>query len=179
MEELKALSNEYKQLYFAKHFPDLEHGLWAEQESIEKADLIGNILRTRNDSNLGFADVDDLYAVTPFADYLCKFAADLEISGVVDFENVADLGDENEFGDGVGYFDDIWGVEPYQVCRDQLKEITGGSEKAKSALQTGNVRLSDIPKELMTEQAKEQRIAWLEGKYKPIDLSKLLEAPLA
>ena len=90
--------------------------------------------------------------VYPFADYLRKLSKETGSCGVVDF-------DVREFGVW-----DVWGSEPYQLCSEQLNEITGGSEYARWTLEYGDVRLTDIPKELMSEQAKDERVAWLEGK---------------
>ncbi len=151
MDRLNAFGKERGHLYFTYHQANLEFGLWAEKESIDAADLRGDTLRNRDDNNLDFADDDEaLYEVAPFADYLCKFSEDLRISGIVDF--------------GSGVSDDPWGSEPYQICRNELNEITGGSKYARWALEHGDVRLSEIPKELMPEQAKDRRIDWLESK---------------
>ena len=136
------------QLYFAKYVLDLESGIEMERESICEADLVGDKIRADGD-HMTFCDW--LYEVAPFADYLCKLANDLEISGKVDFPLAA------PFSATVG-----WGIKSYQVCRNELEEITGKSEGACSALVHGDVKLSDIPKELMAPEAKEQRTAWLE-----------------
>lgn len=149
MDRLSAFGEKRSHLYFTYHQANLECGFWAEKESIDAADLRGDTLRNRNDNNLDFAD-EALYEVTPFADYLCKFSEDLGISGIVDF--------------GSGVADDPWGTEPYQICRNELNKITGGSKYARWALEHGDVRLSEIPKELMPEQAKDSRIDWLENK---------------
>ena len=147
------------QLYFA-NFPHslLEEGCEAEKWSIGEIDLSGDKVRSEG---IGFVFLKDgLDAVTPFADYLRKLANDLEISGKVDFfpETTSDV--------AVGEFDMLWGTEPYQVCREKLEQIAGGSESANSALAHGDVRLSDIPKELMPSDAKDKRkdkrVAWLE-----------------
>ena len=149
MESLRTFANTRKHLYFAHHLTDVEAGGWAEDESIDSADLRGDSLRNRDDNNLDFAG-EALYEVTPFADYLWKLSEDLELAGKVDF--------------GSGIFDDLWGAEPYQVCGNELREITGGSKCAKWALQYGDVRLSDIPNELMSEESKDRRIEWLESR---------------
>ena len=149
MERLRAFSKERKHLYFTHQQTNIELGLCAEEESIDAADLRGDALRNRDDTTLDFAG-EDLYEVTPFADYLCKLSEELGISGIVDF--------------GSGVSDDPWGAEPYQICRNQLSEITGSSKDARWALEHGDVRLSEIPRELMPEKAKDRRIEWLESK---------------
>ena len=156
MERLSDLGK-MSQLYFANYsHQKLEDGLYPEEVSIEAADLRGDKVRDEGDGT--WFSEDFLYAVTPFADYLCKLAKDLEISRKVDFFP------ETASHATVGEFDMIWGAEPYQVCRDELDEITGGSDLACSALAYGDVQLSDIPKELMTPDAKEKRVAWLKEK---------------
>ena len=141
-------------LYFASHSHLLEEGWGTEEMSIAAADLRGDKVRSEG-SSFDFMK-DDLYAVTPFADYLRQLATDLDIAGKVDFfpETTAHV--------AVGELDAIWGADPYQICREKLDEITGGSEKACSALAYGDVQLSKIPEELMTPEAKEERVAWLE-----------------
>ncbi len=149
MDRLSAFGKKWSHLYFTYYQGNIECGFWAEKESIEAADLRGDTLRNRDDANLDFAD-EALYEVTPFADYLCKFSKDLGISGIVDF--------------GSGVADDPWGTEPYQICRNELNEISGDSKYARWALEHGDVRLSDIPRELMAKQARDRRIDWLENK---------------
>ena len=53
-----------------------------------------------------------------------------------------------------------------RVCRAELHRWTGDSERARWALEYGEVNLSDIPDDLLlfTEEAPEKRIAWLESK---------------
>ena len=154
MERLRDFGKK-SQLYFA-NYPHylLEEGCFPEEESIAAADLRGDEVRSHGSG--GSFPEDDLHAVTPFADYLRQLATDLDISGKVDFfpETAAHV--------AVGELDAIWGADPYQICREKLDEITGGSERACSALAYGDVQLSKIPKELMTPDAKEERVAWLE-----------------
>ena len=118
-----------------------------ERASIEKADLMGNDVRRE--------EWGDGYGV-PFCDYLCKLAEDLRIAGTVDF-----YPDDSDATVG---FDTIWGAEPYEVCRDLLGELTGGSRLARRALLRGDVRLSEIPSDLLSPDSREARVAWLEDK---------------
>ena len=57
-----------------------------------------------------------------------------------------------------------WGVMNYMICRDELVEISGDSLGALFALVRGDVRLPEIPGELMGEQAKGKRAEWLESR---------------
>lgn len=118
-----------------------------ERASIEKADLMGNDVRRE--------EWGDGYGV-PFCDYLCKLAEDLRIAGTVDF-----YPDDTDATVG---FDTIWGSEPYEVCRNLLGELTGGSRLARRALLRGNVRLSEIPGDLLSPNSRAARVAWLEDK---------------
>ena len=73
--------------------------------------------------------------------------------------------------------DDFWGVEPYEICGDELDEVTGGSQCAKWALEYGDVRLPDIPILLDLEgrsKFKELRVLWLEHRLSN-DARKLME----
>ena len=49
----------------------------------------------------------------------------------------------------------------YDICCDELDSIANGSSSAKVALETGHARLSEIPEELMAEDAGEARANWL------------------
>ena len=118
-----------------------------ERTSIEKADLMGNDVRRE--------EWGDGYGV-PFCDYLCKLAEDLRIAGTVDF-----YPDDSDATVG---FDTIWGAEPYEVCRNVLGELTGGSRLARRALLRGDVRLSEIPSDLLSPGSRAARVAWLEDK---------------
>ena len=99
---------------------------------------------------------DELNGVTPFADYLCKLAAELGADGIVDFlptESDATVGLET-----------IWGAEPYRVCGDALTDLTGGSRHARWALAYGDVQLSKMPRDLSHAKARDARVKWLEDR---------------
>ena len=153
MSRLRELS-QLGQLRFASLLVDIDTGCGVEEDSIDKADLLGDIVRRDG----YFSGSDYPNEVTPFADYLCKQAEDLDIDGIVDFS----LPPEETFA-SVG-FDTIWGAETYQVCRRELTELTGDSNIAKWALARGDVLLSKVPKQLMVPEAKDDRVRWLESK---------------
>ena len=52
----------------------------------------------------------------------------------------------------------------YDICRAELDRIANGSDDARMALETGHVRVSQIPGELMAEDAGEEREKWLKDK---------------
>ena len=143
-----------RQLYFALFSWMMDDGHEMEKKSILKKEIFGKDIRSDGDySTYG----DFLDEVTPFSDYLCKLANDLEISGAIDVR-------EAPWPVGVRWNDFDQDGGTYQVCRDVLEAITGGSKVARWVLAHGDVRLSDIPKELMKPDAKEERVAWLEEK---------------
>ena len=131
-------------LYGVSFLELVREGNEYERGSIENADLMGDDVRRE--------EWGDGYAGVPFRAYLCKLAEDM--SGAVDFSQNA--------SDATVGFGTIWGAEPYEVCRDILGELTGGSKLARRALLHGDVRLAQIPKDLMSPKAKDARVAWLE-----------------
>ncbi len=133
-------------LYGALFLELLSEGNDCERYSIENADLMGDDVRRE--------EWGDGYAGVPFRDYLCKLAENMGIAGIVDFFPGT--------SDATVGFGTIWGAEPYEVCRDVLGELTGGSRLARQALLHGDVRLSQIPKDLLSPKAKDARVAWLE-----------------
>lgn len=52
-------------------------------------------------------------------------------------------------------FDPLWGAMPYTVCRDILNDLTGGSNFARRALERGDARLSEIPKDLLSPESRD------------------------
>ena len=151
-------------LYFTKYLTSVEDGYGAEKDSIEKTDICGETIRN-DDSVLLFADADEsLYGLNPFMAYLRKFSRD---TGILDKAFPI----ENS--------DDPWGPESYiyLFLKKELEEITGGSHNAEWALRFGDVRLSEIPEELMPGEEKDdhknERIAWLEGKLSDESRAKL------
>ena len=132
-----------------------------EEESIARADLFGEHLFS--DAHDTFADEPfDPSAGNPFASYLGRLTADLDNRSVIDVE------------DGSLRYGAPWGRFPdYQLCDADLDGVTNGSADARRALETGHVRLSEVPEELMGGDAGEERAAWLEERLP--DLYKGLE----
>ena len=129
----------------------------AEKDSIAKADLFGEHL-------LGCVTYDlDPSTDNPFASYLRKLKAELAIPGVVDV-NSGDL----MFGSPLKFPD-------HDICLDELDDIANDSTNAKRALATGCARLSEIPEELMAEDAGEERAKWLEERLLDIFKEKEIE----
>ena len=128
----------------------MNEGIAAEEDSIDKADLFGEHLFS--DTSILMDDFFDLSTDNPFASYLRKLQVELDIPGVVHVDS-----DRLMFGSPLKFPD-------YNICRDELDGIANGSHFAKIALEAGDVRLSEIPEELMAEDAGEERAEWLEGK---------------
>ena len=128
----------------------IEHGMnegtFVEEESIDKADLFGEHL----DDDMG--KPFDSSENNPFTYYLRKLANELDISGIVGVDKgVLNIASDFKF-------------PHYNICNDELDRIANGSPIARVCLETGCARLSEIPDELMAEDASEKRAKWLEEK---------------
>ena len=140
----------------------------AEEESIDKNDIFGEYLLSDND---GMTDVAfDPSEDNPFACYLYKLAADLGIPVVIHVDGgKLDIHSDFRF-------------PYYDVYDEELDRIANGSRICRNALEIGQVRLSEIPEELMADATAEARQEWLEdrisekfGGLKNEDLENLLE----
>ena len=149
LSELGAASEtDARQLYFTHYSVDIDAGYHLEKESIELGDVAGE--KVRNDTSVDLHGREDVY---PFEDYLKTFASE---SG---------RGDLVEFTRGGRFIPDpFWGTEPYRLFPGWLEDLTGGSDHARWALEYGDVRFTDIPDELMSEDARDERVAWLESR---------------
>lgn len=126
-----------------------EWGSERDEDSIASADIFGVDLLEGGVSNIpAFEPIE----INPFADYLRNFAGELAVPDVVD----VDKGDLN--------FRSQYKFPDYEVCSEELDHISQGSSKARRTLETGHVRISEIPEELMAEDAGERRVKWLEDK---------------
>ena len=133
-----------KGLTFDVTLTPVPEAIEAEENSIAKADLFGEHLL----GDLDYYDLDPSID-NPFASYLRKLKAELDITGVVDVDSGG-----LRFGSPLKFPD-------YDICRDELDGIGNASASAKMALETGAARLSEIPGELMAEDAGEERAKWL------------------
>ena len=142
-------------LYFAQdvYQQAFDWGMATEEASIKKGDVLGReIWDEEGMQSWGFTE-DDV-TVTPFADYLEELAEKVDRPEMLTFHDLL-LVDQGL---------DVWGANPYAVCRGDLDEIAGGSRHARWALEWGNARISDIPENLMSEEAKDDRAEWLASK---------------
>ena len=125
-----------------------------EEYSIARADIFGDYLSKDSGGTIDVL-VDEPFDPdedNPFAHYLQQLANELDIPSVVD----VDGGDLNMASN--------YKFPHYDICREELDHITNGSPIARICLETGYVRISEIPKELMAEDACEERAKWLEEK---------------
>ena len=123
----------------------MDEGAGGEEESIDKADLFGEHL---DDDFMG--KPFDSSKNNPFTYYLRKLAEELAISAVVDVDSgVLSIASDFKF-------------PHYDICSEELDHIANGSPIARICLETGCARLSEIPEELMAEDAGEERAKWLE-----------------
>ena len=149
-------------LYFAKGYYQqaFDWGLGVEADSIKKGDVLGrDVWNGHGMMQWGFTE-DDV-TVTPFADYLEELAKQVSSPDLLKFNDML-LANQ-----GV----DVWGANPYSVCQGDLDVIVGDSRHARWALEWGNVRISEIPDDLMpedlaseSEDVKKRRSAWLASK---------------
>ena len=116
-----------------------------EAGSIAEADIFGEHLFGESDEPFDSSEGN------PFASHLRRLAADLECPGIVEVER-----------DGLRYGSPWPRLPDYDLCNDELESITNGSTDARRALETGHVRLSEIPEQLKGKHAGEERAAWLE-----------------
>ena len=128
-------------------------GTAAEEDSVGKADLFGEHLFSEPDTLVyKFFDPSD----NPFASYLHKLANELAIPDIVDVDD-SDL-----------WFGLLMKFPDYDICSEELDRIANRSLNARRALETGHARISDIPEELMAEDAGEERAKWLEERLPDI-----------
>lgn len=122
-------------------------GVSAEEDSIHRADLFGEHL----DDDF-MSKPFDSSKNNPFTYYLRKLAEELTIPNIVDVDSgVLSIASDFKF-------------PHYDICSDELDRIANGSSTARICLETGYARISEIPEELMAEDAGEEREKWLEDK---------------
>ena len=122
-----------------------------EAGSIAEADIFGEHLFGESDEPFDSSEGN------PFASHLRRLAAELECPGIVEVER-----------DGLRYGSPWPRLPDYDLCNDELESITSGSADARRALETGHVRLSEIPEQLKGKHAGEERAAWLEERLPDI-----------
>ena len=108
-------------LYFARkcYQQAFDRGVEIEEASIKDGDVLGRDVWDEQGMQMwGFTE-DDM-TVTPFADYLEELAQQVSQPELVNFDDMLLV------NQGV----DLWGANPYAVCRGDLDEIAGDSALA-------------------------------------------------
>ena len=151
IERVRKVSEGSQALYFTNQVWRVEEGCKVEQESIEQGDFLADLHRQKMKNEPHFMDDESLYKANPFCEYLNKVAMDLGLEKDI----------------RVDWDESPWGSYVF-LYYEKFEEIVGDSEEAFQALAYGDVRLSEIPKELMPErdadERKDERIQWLEDK---------------
>ena len=196
---MEQLTGEREGFYTEEQDLDWDESFQAEQESIEKNELLGDEIL----SGRGYWQPWD-GITNPFVDYVTKLSKELDLSGIINsWGHEAQDMINSEFGPGINlservkqkqrqlespaksgfvpmriyspksdsflrdiFFEFLDGeiIFNYLICQDELVEISGNSLGALLAMVRGDVRLPEIPGELMTEQAKDKRVEWLESR---------------
>jgi transcriptional regulator with XRE-family HTH domain len=126
-----------------------------ERYSIGKRDVFGwDIEETEYD------DGYDPQRANTFADFLRQFARDLNMTTVTFY-------DDDDLG--------IDGLPRYDFDDTFLRKVTGGDREAWFALRRGHVRWRDIPRDLMSPERREDRIAWIVSRVPAAELAEFRE----
>ena len=104
-------------------------------------------------------DADDSKTSNPFIEYLQKLAEDLDIPGI-------------EVDEGFVSSSVLDGMPRYSVCKDELDRIAT-NPLAYFVLLHGDVRLSDIPENLESDDAAKEREEWLASKVSKNTIQRL------
>ena len=137
LERIAELSHCNGHRYFCSLYATWRDGLAEAEEAIKNGDL--HWQERLQDSASAGADAKSLR--NPFRDYLMHLAGQINKPEIVRLE----------------------GAKGYKICEGELRRITGGSGGAAQALESGRVRLTEIPAELMAGDALAERVAWLEN----------------
>jgi transcriptional regulator with XRE-family HTH domain len=117
-------------------------GAVGERESIEKRDLFGE-----NVDDVAYDFGFDPSTNNPFADFLKHLAAKVEAKTISFDENPGWKTSE--------------GLPEYRIGAEIIDDLTGDDPDAEYALLRGHARLKDFPQELLGEEKKTERIAWM------------------
>lgn len=110
-----------------------------EQSCIDEGDVFGSQLKVEAK---GFGGIEP--PGNPFARYLALLAA----------KHARDLIE-------VEHYDPDAALPSYMIRTDKIERLTGGDDRARYALAHGYALKRDIPAELLGDDAKERRVAWL------------------
>lgn len=137
-EKLRSLGDSAGHLCFVNAVWRTENGAHGERESIEQRDLFG-----RSVSDEAYELGWDPEMSNPFVDYLRQFAREVGVDKVTIEEEI--------FGD----------FPTYKIAEDEVENLTGGDALAKHSISRGHAKISDIPEDLLVEDRRGDRIAWI------------------
>ena len=126
------------------------NGIAREEESISSADLFGEHLNEDTGTSLIDRYFFNPEEENPFADFLRKMADELAIAGIVEIDGGI-LDAEMDFR-----------FPYYEICGAELDNIAKRSLIGRIALEIGTLRISEIPDDLMADDACEERWISLE-----------------
>lgn len=129
-------------------------GAIAERESIEKRDLFGEHIGEE-----AFEFGYDSSKNNPFADFLEHLASKIEAKTV-------------SFHDRSYGWKTSEGLPNYQIGADIISRLTGDDFDAEYAILRGHVRLKDIPAELLNDEKRADRVAWMIARIPKDELEK-------
>lgn len=147
---------------FAVYASKAEQDSYYEEEAIRQRDLFNDPYSADSGSDSFHFGVNDDKSLNPFVEYLQMLSEDLDIPGI-------------EVDKGFVSSSVVDNMPAYSVCRDDLEKLVPLRSRAFSALQGADVRITDIPEELMPDSAAGQRKEWLEGKLSPKTIQWLKE----
>ncbi|MCY3766833.1 MAG: helix-turn-helix transcriptional regulator [Gemmatimonadetes bacterium] len=126
------------------------NGIAREEESISSADLFGEHLYEDPGTSLIDRYFFNPEEGNPFADFLHKMADELAIAGIVEIDGGI-LDAEMDFR-----------FPYYEICGTELDNIAKRSLIGRIALEIGTLRISEIPDDLIADDASEERWMSLE-----------------
>ena len=149
VDRVRALGDDRRRC--AWHAGNAQNDSWYEQEAIDRSDLFNDPYPHDYDFS-----PDEDWDGSPFADYLRK------LSEAVGKPDLADLASP-----GINCVVGVSGVPTYSVLRGDFNELAASGSRAAHALHATDVRLSDIPEELLGQESQGRRTAWLEASLSP------------
>ncbi|MCY4148466.1 MAG: helix-turn-helix transcriptional regulator [Gammaproteobacteria bacterium] len=136
---------------------------FVERESIEQRDIFGEkVLEEASEDGL------NPEWVNPFVEYLCHLAKELAKQSDGDLIKVVPGAKRDDQADPDGKWlansihCPLSGIY-FSIDESELGRLAGDSEWASRALHWGCVKVADIPKEFLGDDAKEERMKWLES----------------
>lgn len=152
--ELTALKEKLKDAWHTAEHSNRHRGAWhagialdhlgEEEEAIDARNLFSDPYSP----DYWDFDVDHSKTTNPFAEYLQKLSEDLDVPGL-------------EVDEGFALLIGLQNMPSYSVCKDKLREIASTGGVGTLVLESGDVRISDIPEHMRSKDGARQREEWL------------------